>query len=386
MSLPILICDDSSLARKQMARSLPDHWDVDITFATHGGEGIEAIRAGKGDVVFLDLNMPVMDGYEVLETICKEDLPAMVIVVSGDVQPKAHEKVMGFGALDFIKKPVSKEKIADILVKYGIVQEKDLLPPLTAQPDETPAAESTKPELKSQANEAAKEAVAKPTPVAAPLTPKPDLAGFEDNPYTGPKIVLENNIRDAYQEVANVAMGQAGDLLGQLLEAFISLPIPNVNLLEVSELTMALASAEEEDTISAVCQGYIGAGIAGEALILFHDSSFQDMADLMGFKGTLNRHSEIEVMMDISNILIGAFLKGFAEQLDMSFSQGHPVVLGQHCQISELMSENANRWQQTLAIEVNYLIESHNIHCDLLMLFTEDSITTLNNKLTYLLN
>ncbi|RJG47705.1 response regulator [Motilimonas pumila] len=385
MSLPILICDDSSLARKQMARSLPDHWDVDITFATHGGEGIEAIRAGKGDVVFLDLNMPVMDGYEVLEAICKEDLPAMVIVVSGDVQPKAHEKVMGFGALDFIKKPVSKEKIADILVKYGIVQEKDLLPPLTSQtsPDE-PVAATPQPTEKPEANDAPVQEAAKAVPEIS--TAKPDLAGFKESPYTGPKIVLENNIRDAYQEVANVAMGQAGDLLGQLLEAFISLPIPNVNLLEVSELTMALASAEEEDTISAVCQGYIGAGIAGEALILFHDSSFQDMADLMGFKGTLNRHSEIEVMMDISNILIGAFLKGFAEQLDMSFSQGHPVVLGQHCQISELMSENANRWQQTLAIEVNYLIESHNIHCDLLMLFTEDSITTLNNKLTYLLN
>ena len=94
MSLPLLICDDSSFARKQMARSLPEAWDVAITYATNGSEGIEAIRAGKGDVLFLDLNMPVMDGYAVLSTIRKEDLPTIVIVVSGDIQPEAREKVM----------------------------------------------------------------------------------------------------------------------------------------------------------------------------------------------------------------------------------------------------------------------------------------------------
>jgi hypothetical protein len=41
------------------------------------------------------------------------------------------------------------------------------------------------------------------------------------------------------------------------------LPIPNVNVLEVSELHMALSAAAESETLSAVCQGFIGAGIAG---------------------------------------------------------------------------------------------------------------------------
>ncbi len=356
MSLPILICDDSALARKQMARSLPDNWNVDITFATHGAEGLEAIKQGLGNVVFLDLNMPVMDGYEVLQAICKQDLNALVIVVSGDIQPEAREKVMGFGALDFIKKPVSKEKIADILTQYGVINEADLIP--------------------------------EPKPVSnfQPEQVEAELAQDNISEYTGPKIDLPNDARDAYQEVANVAMGQAADLLARLLNVFVLLPIPTVNLLEVSELTMALEAAESNDTISAVCQGYIGAGIAGEALILFHDSSFKDMAELMNYQGELNEQAEIEVMMDIANILIGAFLKGFAEQLDMSFSQGHPVVLGQHCKIKDLVNENQTRWKQTLAIEINYVIEKQNIHCDLLMLFTEDSITTLNNKLTYLLN
>jgi CheY-like chemotaxis protein len=121
MALPVLICDDSSFARKQMKRALPDGWDIELTFATNGVEGVEAIRQGKGDVVFLDLTMPEMDGYGVLEIIRKEDLPAMVIVVSGDIQPDAQERVKKLGAMAFIKKPIDKAKTTEILTEFGIL-------------------------------------------------------------------------------------------------------------------------------------------------------------------------------------------------------------------------------------------------------------------------
>ncbi len=122
MATPILICDDSSFARKQMARALPSDWDVEITFAENGQIGLEAIKAGKGEVVFLDLTMPVLDGYGVLEAIKGNDLPAMVIVVSGDIQPEAQERVKKLGAMDFIKKPTNKEKITQVLTQFGILE------------------------------------------------------------------------------------------------------------------------------------------------------------------------------------------------------------------------------------------------------------------------
>ncbi|MDO6638568.1 response regulator [Shewanella sp. 5_MG-2023] len=329
MTIPILICDDSGLARKQMARTLPKHWDVEISYATNGEEGLEVIRQGKGEIVFLDLNMPLMDGYEVLEAIQREDLPALVIVVSGDIQLKAHERVKALGALDFIQKPVSAESISNILEEYGI---------LTLA-------------LKQSTND---------TPM------------------------FKVDLRDACQEIANVAMGRAADLLAKLLDVFVKLPIPNVNVLEVSELTMALKATEESSKISALCQGFIGAGVAGEALLLFHDSSFADMAKLMGHSDPEDANNEIEVLIDTGNVLIGAFLNGISEQLDMKFSQGHPVVLGRHCTVNELIHDNSEKWQRTLAMEINYQIEDHNIQCDLLLLFTEDSIPTLNAKLHYI--
>ncbi len=121
MTIPLVICDDSNMARKQVARSLPDEWDVDISYATNGVEGIEAVRAGKAEMLFLDLTMPEMDGYGVLELIKQENLKSIVIVISGDIQPEARERVIKLGALEFIKKPINKDKLCDVLRTYGLL-------------------------------------------------------------------------------------------------------------------------------------------------------------------------------------------------------------------------------------------------------------------------
>ncbi len=121
MSIPLLICDDSNMARKQVRRALPEDWDIDVTLATNGEEAMEAIRAGKAEMLFLDLTMPVMDGYQVLEAIQREGHKTMTIVISADIQPEAQARVMKLKALDFIKKPVDKSKLTEVLTKYGLI-------------------------------------------------------------------------------------------------------------------------------------------------------------------------------------------------------------------------------------------------------------------------
>lgn len=121
MAIPLLICDDSSMARKQVARALPEGWDVTISYAANGREALETIRAGRAEMMFLDLTMPEMDGYGVLEALKKEDLKCVVIVISGDIQPQAHERVKALGAVDFIKKPINKEKLTETLKSFGLL-------------------------------------------------------------------------------------------------------------------------------------------------------------------------------------------------------------------------------------------------------------------------
>lgn len=328
MPTPVLICDDSSFARKQMARALPKGWDVSVSFAENGAQALVAIKEGKADVLFLDLNMPVMDGYETLNTIRSLDLPTLTIVVSGDIQPEAQARVAQMGALAFLKKPVNEDEIAAVLAKYGI--------------------------------RGSEQTVTRP-------------------------VQVEVDIRDGYREIANVAMGRAADFLARLLNVFVRMPVPHVNMIDSADLRMALNAVGAGDRVSAVCQGFIGSGIAGEAMLVFHESSYQDMAELTDYHGEIDASAEIELLMDLSNILIGAFLKGLADQLEVSFSQGSPVVLGRHIKVGDLLRGDTLRWKKTLAIEMGYRIENRNIHADLLLLLTEDSIAPLNQRLQYLI-
>lgn len=328
MTTPVLICDDSSFAQKQMARALPKGWDVNISFASNGLEALKAIEAAKGEILFLDLNMPVMDGYEVLQSLHGAGMKIKVIVVSGDIQPEAYERVMKLGALAFIKKPIIESQLSEVLDMHS---------------------------LRSTSTVVARQ------------------------------IEIKTDLRDVYREIANVAMGRAADFLARLLGAFVVMPIPNVNMIEVAELRMALDEIAAGDNVTAVCQGFIGSGIAGEALLIFNESSFKDIAELMKYDGKIDESVELELLMDISNVLIGACLKGIVDQLDITFSQGHPMVLGRHIKVADLLKGNSMKWKQTFAIEMGYRIENRSINCDLLLLFTEDSLDAMRRHVWHLI-
>ena len=121
MPVSVLVVDDSPIARKMLIRSLPADWDIEITQASNGFEALAAYRAGKVDVMFLDLTMPEMDGYQVLETLRHEDLNCLVIVVSADIQQRAKERVLELGAIAFIQKPVNASGLSEVLKQYGML-------------------------------------------------------------------------------------------------------------------------------------------------------------------------------------------------------------------------------------------------------------------------
>ncbi|VVO62735.1 response regulator [Pseudomonas silesiensis] len=329
--IPLLVCDDSNMARKQVLRALPVDWPVSVTEAGNGREAMEAIRRGLGQVVLLDLTMPEMDGYQVLSALRAEGLKAQVIVISGDIQEEAVRRVHELGALAFLKKPFDENLLRQTLSQLGLL---------------------TKPGQASLGSRLAANTVI--------------------------------SFHDAFRETVNVAIGRAAALIAQVLGVFVQLPVPNVNILEVGELHMALTDASNSKQLTAICQGFIGSGIAGEALLMFHDSEIADIAQLMQRQSP--DYSDLEMLLDLSSVLIGACLSSIAEQIDVVFSQGHPQILGQHAAIDDLIRVNSKRWKKTLAVEISYSLEGHDIRFDLLLLFTEDSIERLTHKLAYLMN
>lgn len=196
---------------------------------------------------------------------------------------------------------------------------------------------------------------------------------------------LSEDHRDCLQEISNIAMGQAGDRLARILDTFVILSIPHIAVMAPSDIAMALHAIDSTDSISGVCQGFIGGGICGEAMLLFNDTSFSDLAKLMKYDDELDEQAERELLMDTTNILFGACLKGIAEQIDMEFSYGPPMVLGQHVHLQEIFKQSNKLWDHALVTEINYRVEGYNVNCDLLIVMTDKSMDILLKKLDYLL-
>jgi len=328
MTIPVVICDDSSFARKQVARALPKGWDVTISFAANGHEGIEAIRAGKGDILFLDLQMPDMDGFEVLEAIRTEDLQTLPIVISGDIQAESQKRVKQLGAVTFIKKPIDAAELSATLDDYGVLSI-----------------------LETEMEE-----------------------------------VVEGNIsfEDWVQEISNISMGRAADLLAQFIDESIELSIPKVQLLEPAELDMILASSSNRG-VSHVSQGFIGSGVFGESLITFHDIDFSELAELMNYGEELDSAGEMELLMGLSNVLSGSFLKEISELLTVNFSFGHPRISAHNTGQEELEHRIIDPSERILSIHINYAIGKNKVECEQLLLFPQEALSALRSKASYIL-
>ena len=122
MTISVLVVDDSAVSRKMVIRSFPPGWDVAITQAANGIEALAALGDKPHAVVLLDLNMPMMDGYEFLEALGSSALVRpIVIVLSGDIQPQAQARVKALGARVFVKKPIGAQSILDALHECGLL-------------------------------------------------------------------------------------------------------------------------------------------------------------------------------------------------------------------------------------------------------------------------
>lgn len=111
----VLIVDDSATARLFLRRHLPLE-SIDLREATNGQEAISQFEEFSPDIMFLDLTMPIMDGFEALERIMGDHPEAKVIVLTSDVQQRTIERIRALGAYRFLKKPPRESEVHGALL------------------------------------------------------------------------------------------------------------------------------------------------------------------------------------------------------------------------------------------------------------------------------
>jgi two-component system LytT family response regulator len=108
-----LIVDDEPLARRNIRLLLKDDPEIEIVGeAGTGREAVSMIKKHSPDLIFLDIQMPELDGFGVLENIDAERLPAIVFVTAFD---KYALKAFEFHALDYLLKPFDDARFAKAL-------------------------------------------------------------------------------------------------------------------------------------------------------------------------------------------------------------------------------------------------------------------------------
>jgi DNA-binding LytR/AlgR family response regulator len=104
-----LIVDDEPVARRLLREELENFDDIHIVGqASNGREALQQIDKSKPEIVFLDLQMPVMSGFEVARAIGGSKLPVIIIVTAFD-----QHAIQAFeaGAVDYLLKPVAEDRL-----------------------------------------------------------------------------------------------------------------------------------------------------------------------------------------------------------------------------------------------------------------------------------
>jgi len=109
----VLIVDDEAPARAKVRRYLEEHDDVEIVGeADNGSDAVEGIADLQPDLVFLDVQMPELDGFGVIDAIGVESMPHVVFVTAFDEHALRAFEVR---ALDYLLKPFTPERFASVM-------------------------------------------------------------------------------------------------------------------------------------------------------------------------------------------------------------------------------------------------------------------------------
>jgi two-component system LytT family response regulator len=115
VTIRVLVADDQPMARERLVSLLAAEPGVELTgTATSGPEAVDSIRKTAPDLVFLDLQMPGMDGFGVIEEVGIDRMPATVFVTAYDEYAVRAFEVQ---ALDYLLKPFGRQRFQSALAR-----------------------------------------------------------------------------------------------------------------------------------------------------------------------------------------------------------------------------------------------------------------------------
>lgn len=116
MTPKILIVEDN-IANRVLLRDLLEYHGYTVILATNGEEGIRLALAVKPDLILMDIQMPVMNGFEAIETLKTnpETSSIRIVAVTSFAMPGDEERLKAVGADGYISKPINTRDVPKLI-------------------------------------------------------------------------------------------------------------------------------------------------------------------------------------------------------------------------------------------------------------------------------
>lgn len=184
---------------------------------------------------------------------------------------------------------------------------------------------------------------------------------------------------DLVKEVFNIAMGQAGKALANLLNSFVELTVPDIKLVEAEQVVSTIIENSvfaEEKHIVAFHQNFSNSFIDGATIIVFDHKTKNNISHVLGMDEKMEAVQEMEFMLELSNILVGACINNISQQLfnqDMSFVM--PELIAEGISLREMAYSTFMRskikWGYTLLVKISLYLKEKFFKCDLIVFMSE---------------
>jgi chemotaxis protein CheC len=188
--------------------------------------------------------------------------------------------------------------------------------------------------------------------------------------------VFDVDERDALQEVVNIGMGTAGAALSAALESLVGLSVPKIDLVRMDRFSDLPRLVGWSDVDACAIRQAFYDGVDGEVIVLFGGEGRMRLSQKLGYDEATDT-SEEELLLDFTNVFVGACMNGIARQLNIQLRYSAPSILSLHAPLDSTLEQLELSVDSLLLVNVDFTLEDCSFRSQMVILFPNASTLRL---------
>jgi chemotaxis protein CheC len=199
------------------------------------------------------------------------------------------------------------------------------------------------------------------------------------------EIIFTEDEQDCLQELMNVAYGSATAAIADIIDAFATLSIPVIEIIDTKDLKQHLMDDLNMQTPHFISTQLLNGDLSGENIFLIDKDSAKSLAHEFDLTEEEMEDEDLQdVILEITNILSSSIVSSLIEEMDTHATFSPPTIESINC-VNELDDGFITEYSKVIIISTKLTFEEKNIHGTLLMLTTDKSILFIKNVIDKIL-